>query len=820
MYMSTSIVPRVQRTENEDYESLGMISYRETISSQLRPIQEHWNKFGGDMRIITNRHNEEENSNWRGDIIEYKDQPWKILGFLSPEQEQYNEAEVYRSVTSGEAPYSWYLEYQYFAATSGNVDSMQQYIDGWLKPLKEQITNWKQPYESYVNFINTLDNNIIEEGEGKGEKNSSYQVHSSKEILYYHPNFENILPFHIILHILISRGNIEEVSQILDTKMKEIKQSHTSTFCDLSTGREKEKGYNIPSKEAKVNEDDRGNRRRETEQRTLLEEELEEDLDDGSYRSILLDSNSNLPDGTSPILTAILFEQIPMLQWLLKSLQSSRNFQKEDVYNSIDYFAGPGLSPLVMAAVLDNRTTKNIIPDSSSLSEAELPMVKLLLEVGGREQICSYRHRFTGASIFHFAAEMNRGDAISLLCREQFLSEGNLNSTLSSHSDIEQELGCDHLSKTQNIIPLHVAADVFTYSETAGVTSTASALVALLSHPCNSKEYINSLLLGDTTPLYLASQKGNLEAVQILISYGADVNYIMPMGTYSGALRKLGHTPRNLANFKTINSEVANGATALHAAAEEGHLDVVRTLLWEGKARFIPSMSGVNPLGLAVMYEHQDIIILMLSYLLEHYRSKEENIRALQNRTDITTEEIAKAFAQLKKIRRNIEKIVNNHEPSTNLTPFFDCILRNGPKRLRRQNKQGSENSEEFKLDRAIATFLKFQSITGINIADVVDKSGRTPLTVAISRSDFSLVKGLLYYGCDVNSDFLLHSRNQSNKRESVTAKRVKSIFGEVKAPVVLALEMNKKEIAQLLMEHGARVTEEQRKELLSSKTF
>merc|ERR1712070_107625 len=101
-------------------------------------------------------------------------------------------------------------------------------------------------------------------------------------------------------------------------------------------------------------------------------------------------------------------------------------------------------------------------------------------------------------------------------------------------------------------------------------------------------------------------------------------------------------------------------------------------------------------------------------YLLDYYQSKEEKIRALQNRANISTEEVATAVVQRKKVRRSIERIINNREPSTRITPFLDCILRNGPKRSRRKSEIHTSSPQEFKLDRAIATFLKFQSLTGI----------------------------------------------------------------------------------------------------------
>ena len=82
---------------------------------------------------------------------------------------------------------------------------------------------------------------------------------------------------------------------------------------------------------------------------------------------------------------------------------------------------------------------------------------------------------------------------------------------------------------------------------------------------------------GDTTPLYLSSQRGFADIIEILLRKGkANVNYVMPTGIIRSEIQLYGKEKANY--YKSKNNEVGNGATALHAAVENGHLAAVRTL--------------------------------------------------------------------------------------------------------------------------------------------------------------------------------------------------------------------------------------------------
>eukprot|EP00854_Cymbomonas_tetramitiformis_P014311 gene14311-16923_t len=125
---------------------------------------------------------------------------------------------------------------------------------------------------------------------------------------------------------------------------------------------------------------------------------------------------------------------------------------------------------------------------------------------------------------------------------------------------------------------------------------------------------VASLLNGDTSPLYLAAQRGNDKAVQALAEGNADVDFVMPVSKGSTQLVGVGERPEDRAPFGVVDQnqfEAGNGATALHAATENGHVETVDLLLRLG-ARQLASMQGASPLVLAAQYNQAAICTLLL----------------------------------------------------------------------------------------------------------------------------------------------------------------------------------------------------------------
>lgn len=203
-----------------------------------------------------------------------------------------------------------------------------------------------------------------------------------------------------------------------------------------------------------------------------------------------------------------------------------------------------------------------------------LDVVSTLLEGGANPNT---RHAFGKTTALHFAAEVGRAEVVKILC--------------SKGADVEAE-------KTTGGGPLHSAAD-----------ANQTEVVRVLVNECGAN--INKLLMKDTTPLYLAAQRGFTEVVKELINLGADVNYVMPRGKHGGHLIALSTEEPNTGHFPMKNKEIGNGATALHAAVENGHLEAAKILLESGAVQS-DSMDGATPLSIALKYQHPQIALILV----------------------------------------------------------------------------------------------------------------------------------------------------------------------------------------------------------------
>ena len=225
----------------------------------------------------------------------------------------------------------------------------------------------------------------------------------------------------------------------------------------------------------------------------------------------------------------------------------------------VDLMSKNGITPLMAAAAFGHANVVDKLLSSGALAEAA--------------------HPFAKTTALHFASEMGNVDVIKALCQHE--------PTL---GDVRNKIGGT---------PLHTAAD----------TNQTASVRALLGY-CKSN--VEILMNGDTTPLYLASQRGFSEVIETLVvDGGANIDFIMPTGRFKGELQAYGSNRAKYA-YQQKNTEIGNGATALHAAVENGHLLATRTLLRLG-AKQLPSMRGASPLLIALQYKHPRIAMALLS---------------------------------------------------------------------------------------------------------------------------------------------------------------------------------------------------------------
>ena len=204
------------------------------------------------------------------------------------------------------------------------------------------------------------------------------------------------------------------------------------------------------------------------------------------------------------------------------------------------------------------------------------------------------RHRFAGQTALHMAAENGMALVIQALCDAG--ADGSL------------------LSESTGGTPLHTAAD-----------SNSSAAIGPLLAPrldkgtkggegtsaggcgCDPEALMN----GDTSALYLAAQHGFTSVVRELLEYGAEPTPVMAHGSYKGE-RHLSTPGAEAANW-VPNAEAGNGATPLHAAAENGHPYTARALIDGGAA--LDSMDmGVTPLQLTAQYGRHEVTKVLVEH--------------------------------------------------------------------------------------------------------------------------------------------------------------------------------------------------------------
>ncbi|KAI4331722.1 hypothetical protein MLD38_029878 [Melastoma candidum] len=156
---------------------------------------------------------------------------------------------------------------------------------------------------------------------------------------------------------------------------------------------------------------------------------------------------------------------------------------------------------------------------------------------------------------------------------------------------------------------------VFSNSGKALVVSTSSKALGW-SHssrridPSGKKKYVKQVTgRHNDTELHLAAQRGDLDAVrQILDEIDAQM-----VGTLGGA-----DFDAEVAAIRTavVNEVNELGDTALFAAAEKGHLCIVKELLPYSTKEGISlkNLSGFDPLHIAASKGHKDIVRLLLDY--------------------------------------------------------------------------------------------------------------------------------------------------------------------------------------------------------------
>ena len=116
----------------------------------------------------------------------------------------------------------------------------------------------------------------------------------------------------------------------------------------------------------------------------------------------------------------------------------------------------------------------------------------------------------------------------------------------------------------------------------------------------------------------MAARRGNAEAVNLLLSRGADVNAKADNGTtalFAAASRGHGEiVSLLLSNGADVDAERTDGETALLQGSRNGHGEVASLLLSSGADVNVQSNDGMTTLLAATVNRHAEVFSLLLSY--------------------------------------------------------------------------------------------------------------------------------------------------------------------------------------------------------------
>ncbi|CAE7943955.1 ANKRD50, partial [Symbiodinium sp. KB8] len=155
------------------------------------------------------------------------------------------------------------------------------------------------------------------------------------------------------------------------------------------------------------------------------------------------------------------------------------------------------------------------------------------------------------------------------------------------------------------------------YLVTAALNGFASEVEEMLHLPQNPDTTdVHGRNDNGITALIMASQRGHMEIVRMLLDTGAGENLLSNNGvTALMAASHIGHMEivRMLLDTGAEENLVSNnGVTALMAASRYGHVEIVRMLLDAGAEANLEAYNGVSALILASRYGHVEIIRMLL----------------------------------------------------------------------------------------------------------------------------------------------------------------------------------------------------------------
>jgi ankyrin repeat protein len=287
------------------------------------------------------------------------------------------------------------------------------------------------------------------------------------------------------------------------------------------------------------------------------------------------------------------------------------------------------------------------------------------------------------------------------------------------------------------------------------------------------------------TPLHMAAEYGDIELVDLLIRYRADVNAPdrdrnTPL--HYAVMRGHKHVAEFLLkNRANSNAQNKDGRTPLHIAALNNNIELVQLLLRYGANPQKRDAAGKTPINLTTNEE-------LARLLKREYRARPRGAYRVEVRNTATGRDIP-VQPPPPHATPTYGALHHRSQPREQLPPLHDAAMNRNPGLLNLLLSKGSNPNE---VDNRGRTPLHIAAGVGCrDCADLLiqagadinarDKNGRAPLHYAV------------WYGRLAVADLLLRKGAAPD-----------AIDNKVKTPLHYAVEKIRPDLVELLLQHGA----------------
>ncbi|MCJ1265803.1 hypothetical protein MMC22_005684 [Lobaria immixta] len=257
------------------------------------------------------------------------------------------------------------------------------------------------------------------------------------------------------------------------------------------------------------------------------------------------------------------------------------------------------------------------------------------------------------------------------------------------------------------------------------------------------------------TGLHIATQKGHLKIVKLLLNAKADVNILEPhVGTALHLATSQGyHEIVQLLLAAEAEVDIQNGAkvTALHLAVEKNHLEIVKLLLMAGAAVNTQDYMKRAALHGAVTKGHLEIVKLLLAARADvNTKSDEGTALCLA---------ASRGHLEIVKLLLNTSAEVDTQVCYGGKTALHQAVVKGYPKIVKLLLTAGADINKTSDYGTALwlAVFQGHLGIVKLLLTAGADPNTKgaegTALYLALSRGHLEIVKLLLTAGADVKTE-------------------------------------------------------------------